>query len=108
MSMELEPERALYGMSVAAELTGVNPQMLRAYEARGLIEPFRTSGGTRRYSGRDLAVVARITTLLASGLNLAGIDHVLQLEAETQRLQAEIDALRGQLAQQSGQQRRKE
>ena len=103
--MELEPERALYGISVAAELTGVNPQMLRAYEARGLIEPFRTSGGTRRYSGRDLAVVDRITTLLAGGLNLAGIDQVLQLEAETQRLRAEIDALRARLTQQPGPQR---
>ena len=105
--MELEPERALYGISVAAELTGVNPQMLRAYEARGLIEPFRTSGGTRRYSGRDLAVVDRITTLLAGGLNLAGIDQVLQLEAETQRLRAEIDALRARLTQQPGPQRRR-
>jgi MerR family transcriptional regulator/heat shock protein HspR len=105
--MELDHDRALYGISVAAELTGVNPQMLRAYEARGLIEPFRTSGGTRRYSGRDLAAVGRITTLLASGLNLAGIDRVLQLEAETQQLRTEIDALRTQLTQHSGSQRRR-
>lgn len=101
MNRELGPERALYGISVAAELTGVNPQMLRAYEARGLIEPYRTDGGTRRYSGHDLARVDRITVLLASGLNLTGIDHVLRLEAETRRLEAEIDTLRGQLAQQS-------
>ncbi|WP_256842644.1 MerR family transcriptional regulator [Ornithinimicrobium cryptoxanthini] len=91
----LSGDRALYGVSVAAELTGVQPQMLRAYEAKGLIEPYRTGGGTRRYSGDDLARVGRITTLLAAGLNLAGVDHVLQLEAETQRLQAELDALHG-------------
>ncbi|USQ76147.1 MerR family transcriptional regulator [Ornithinimicrobium cryptoxanthini] len=89
----LSRDRALYGVSVAAELTGVQPQMLRAYEAKGLLEPYRTEGGTRRYSGDDLARVGRITTLLAAGLNLAGVDQVLQLEAETQRLQAELDAL---------------
>jgi MerR family transcriptional regulator/heat shock protein HspR len=105
--MELDLDRALYGISVAAELTGVNPQMLRAYEARGLIEPFRTTGGTRRYSGRDLAAVDRITTLLAAGLNLAGIDRVLQLEAETRQLRDEVDALRAQLTQQSGNPRRR-
>ena len=53
---QLDPDHALYGISVAAELTGVNPQMLRAYETKGLIRPYRTDGGTRRYSGRDLAM----------------------------------------------------
>jgi len=91
---DLGQERALYGISVAAELTGVNPQMLRAYEAKGLIQPYRTDGGTRRYSGQDLARVDRITTLLAIGLNLVGVEQVLALEAETRRLQAEIDLLR--------------
>jgi MerR family transcriptional regulator, heat shock protein HspR len=90
---ELESDRALYAISVAAELTGVHPQMLRTYEAKGLIQPHRTGGGTRRYSGDDLALVDRITTLLAAGLNLAGVEQVLALEAETRRLQAEVDAL---------------
>jgi MerR family transcriptional regulator, heat shock protein HspR len=94
MTTDWGPDRALYGISVAAELTGVNPQMLRTYEAKGLLEPQRTDGGTRRYSGADLATVDRITTLLAAGLNLAGIDHVLQLEAENRRLHTELDALR--------------
>jgi MerR family transcriptional regulator, heat shock protein HspR len=92
----IEPGGAspVYGISVAAELTGVNPQMLRAYEARGLLDPHRTEGGTRRYSSDDLQVVHRITTLLGAGLNLAGIEQVLLLEAENRRLQGEIEALR--------------
>ena len=88
------PERALYGISVAAELTGVNPQMLRVYEGRGLVEPQRTEGGTRRYSGNDIERINRITALLTSGLNLAGIEHVFVLEDETDRLRDEIDGLR--------------
>lgn len=91
---ELPADRALYGISVASELTGVNPQMLRAYEARGLVTPYRTAGGTRRYSGQDVARVNRISTLLAAGLNLAGVERVLALESETRRLREELTALR--------------
>jgi len=106
MTTDWGPDRALYGISVAAELTGVDPQMLRTYEAKGLLEPQRTDGGTRRYSGTDLALVNRITTLLAAGLNLAGIDHVLQLEAENRRLRAELEALHEDRGQPSPKQRR--
>ena len=67
-------------------MTGVNPQMLRVYEQKGLLAPYRTQGGTRRYSGQDVDTIGEITTLLAAGLNLAGVEHVLQLRAETQRL----------------------
>jgi MerR family transcriptional regulator, heat shock protein HspR len=95
MTLEFHPERALYGISVTAELTGLNPQTLRNYETKGLLEPRRTEGGTRRYSQSDIERVNRITTLLAAGLNLAGVAHVLELEAETHRLQREIDRLRG-------------
>lgn len=98
-------DRALYGISVAAELTGVNPQTLRGYEAKGLLQPYRTEGGTRRYSGHDLTRVKRITALLASGLNLAGVEHVLALEAETDRLRNEIDALNDQLTERSARRR---
>ena len=91
-------ERALYGISVAAELTGVNPPVLRSYEARGLLRPRRTEGGTRRYSGQDLTRIRRITTLLAAGLNLTGVEHVLALEAETERLHREVDQLNARLA----------
>jgi len=86
--------RALYGISVTSELTGVNPQNLRVYESRGLIEPQRTSGGTRRYSEHDVARINRIAGLLDAGLNLKGIAHVLELEAETQRLRQEVTRLR--------------
>ena len=85
--------RAVYGISVTSELTGVPPQNLRAYEAKGLIEPARTEGGTRRYSDHDIARIERITTLLAAGLNLRGIGYVLELERETQLLRAELARL---------------
>jgi MerR family transcriptional regulator, heat shock protein HspR len=94
MTTDWGPHKALYGISVAAELTGVNPQMLRTYEAKGLLEPWRTEGGTRRYSGRDLERIDQITTLLDEGLNLAGIAYVLALQAETDRLRAEVERLR--------------
>jgi MerR family transcriptional regulator/heat shock protein HspR len=88
-----EPHRPLYGISVAAELTGVNAPMLRAYESKGLITPHRSAGGTRRYSEYDIARVDRITTLLAAGLNLAGVQEVLRLEEETRNLRARISRL---------------
>ena len=91
---DLGADRALYSISVTSELTGVNPQMLRLYEQKGLLAPYRTQGGTRRYSGEDVDTIAGITTLLAAGLNLAGVEHVLQLRSETRRLHGEIDRLR--------------
>lgn len=97
MTMDLGHDRALFGISVAAELTGVNAQMLRTYEARGLLEPHRTDGGTRRYSQGDLTRVNRISSLLDDGLNLAGIAQVLALEAETRRLRDKVDRLEDRL-----------
>jgi MerR family transcriptional regulator, heat shock protein HspR len=94
MSVGWAPDRALYGMAVASDLTGVHPQMLRTYEARGLVTPYRTEGGTRRYSANDISRIQRITELIASGLNLEGVQQVLRLEAETARLRAEIEELR--------------
>ena len=73
--------RGVYGISVAAELVGMGTQNLRAYEARGLLEPGRTDGGTRRYSAQDLDRLRRIGQLLDAGLNLAGIAMVLDLES---------------------------
>ncbi len=92
--VDLEASRALYSISVTSEITGVNPQTLRVYEQRGLLAPHRTQGGTRRYSGHDLDRIAEIITLLASGLNLAGIEQVLQLRSENHRLRRELDELR--------------
>ncbi len=94
MATARDPEQALYAISVAGELTGVDPQMLRIYEARGLLDPARTGGGTRRYSGRDIERIQRITLFLAEGLNLAGIAKVFALENETRRLLDELDGLR--------------
>ena len=90
-----DPDRALYAISVAAELTGVDPQMLRIYETRGLLTPFRTDGGTRRYSGRDIDRIERIAMYLDAGLNLAGIERVFALEAETDDLRDHVRRLGG-------------
>ncbi|RPF29151.1 MerR family transcriptional regulator [Georgenia muralis] len=87
-----DPARGVYGISVAAELVGADPQSLRLYERRGLLEPARTPGGTRRYSADDVARLARIGALLDDGLNLAGVSAVLDLEADNARLRARLDA----------------
>lgn len=81
--------KPVYAISVAAELLGIGVQTLRMYENRGLVEPARTSGGTRRYSERDLARVGRVTALLRDGLNLAGIAMVLELQDENERLRTQ-------------------
>jgi MerR family transcriptional regulator/heat shock protein HspR len=72
--------RALYVISVAAELAGVHPQTLRVYERKGLIEPARTSGRSRRYSDRDIALLRRIQELTNEGVSLAGVQKVIELE----------------------------
>jgi len=81
-------ERAVYAISVAAELVGMGVQNLRSYEAQGLLEPQRTTGGTRRYSAADLERLRRIRDLLEAGLNLVGIRMVLDLEAQNTQLRA--------------------
>src|SRR6202012_1166190 len=91
-------DRGLFSISVAAELAGLHPQTLRIYEREGLIDPERSAGGTRRYSRRDIGRLQEICALTADGLNLAGIRRVLELQAETGRLQAELDALRKRAA----------
>lgn len=83
-----DSDRGVYGISVAAELVGMGAQNLRLYEARGLLEPDRTEGGTRRYSADDLDRLRRIGDLLDAGLNLAGIGMVLDLEAQNDLLRA--------------------
>jgi MerR family transcriptional regulator, heat shock protein HspR len=89
-----DPERGVYGISVAADLTGLGVQTLRLYERRGLLSPSRTEGGTRLYSSDDLDRLRRITDLLDAGLNLAGIALVLQLEAENAELRVQLDDAR--------------
>ncbi|MGN6723369.1 MAG: MerR family transcriptional regulator [Marmoricola sp.] len=87
------PDRArgVYAISVAAELVGTGVQNLRAYEARGLVTPDRTDGGTRRYSADDLDRLRRINDLLDAGLNLAGVAMVLALQDENHHLRSTHD-----------------
>jgi DNA-binding transcriptional MerR regulator len=89
--MQTDPAQGLFGISVAAELLGMAPQSLRMYETRGLVEPARTEGGTRRYSHDDLDRLRRISDLLAGGLNLAGVAMVLSLEEQNDDLQRRLD-----------------
>lgn len=92
------PDRPRYMISIAAELVGMHPQTLRMYEARGLVRPARTPGGTRLYSDLDLdrlRLIQRLTTEL--GLNLAGVEHVIRLEDELRRLQARMDRIEREL-----------
>ena len=72
----------MYGITVAAELAGMSVQALRLYERKGLLEPARTAGGTRRYSDTDIARLRRISVLINDGINLTGIARVLGLEAD--------------------------
>lgn len=93
-----EPTRAVYVISVAAELAGVHPQTLRIYERKGLVLPARTTGGSRRYSDADISQLQRIQQLTDDGLNLAGVKRVIELEAEISRLNQQLHRLKEQSA----------
>ena len=84
--------RPVYGISVAAELVGSAAQNLRQYEARGLVTPHRSAGGTRRYSAEDLDRLREIGRLLDAGLNTAGIEMVLRLRADNDELREQLGA----------------
>jgi DNA-binding transcriptional MerR regulator len=88
----------VYGITVAAELTGISVQALRLYERKGLLEPARTGGGSRRYSDSDIARLRRIGALIAEGINLTGIARVLGLEADNADLHADNAGLRARNA----------
>lgn len=89
---EPDPGRGVYAISVAAELVGMGSQTLRLYENRGLLEPARSAGGTRRYSSEDLERLRRIADLVATGLNLTGVGMVLDLQDTNARLRADLKA----------------
>lgn len=82
--------KAVYVISVAAELSGMHPQTLRIYERKGLVQPARTSGGSRRYSDADVALLQRISELTSEGMNLVGVKRVLDLEYRVALLEAEL------------------
>lgn len=90
--------RAVYVISIAAELAGIHAQTLRDYERKGFINPARTQGGSRRYSDDDIALVRRVQELTESGLNLEGVRRVLALEAQLEQLVAELAAAQRQAA----------
>jgi MerR family transcriptional regulator, heat shock protein HspR len=95
--------RGVYGISVAADLSGIDPQTLRLYERRGLLTPARTDGGTRRYSEEDLDRLQQISELVAQGINIAGVAEILhlqrrnsELESDNSRLESENARLRSE------------
>jgi MerR family transcriptional regulator, heat shock protein HspR len=85
------PNHGVYGITVAAELSGAPTQSLRLWERNGLLTPARTDGGTRRYSADDLARIERILTLVAGGVNIAGIGRILDLEDTNTALRRAAD-----------------
>ena len=90
-------DRAVYIISVAAELAGVHPQTLRIYERRGLVRPARTAGNTRRYSERDIERLRTIQELTQAGLNLAGVKMVMDLQEEVVRARRRMEEMDRQL-----------
>ncbi|MDP9233931.1 MAG: MerR family transcriptional regulator, partial [Actinomycetota bacterium] len=90
-------EQANYVISVAAELAGVHPQTLRVYERKGLIQPRRTQGNSRRYSEQDIELLRRIQELTEEGINLAGVTRILELEHDLTRAKARYERALQQL-----------
>lgn len=93
----LHAGHAVFIISVAAELAGMHPQTLRIYERKGLVEPSRTGGGSRRYSQRDIARLHRIAELTGVGLNLEGVRKVIALEDEVASLREQLANVQAQL-----------
>lgn len=99
--MSPDDTRPLFVISIAAELAGMHPQTLRVYERRGLVRPGRTAGNARRYSQADVSLLQRIQTLTEEGLNLAGIERVLELELRLAASERHAAALERTLVEQS-------
>lgn len=97
MTDKRQETQAVFVISVAAELAGVHPQTLRIYERRGLITPYRTPGGTRRYSQDDLDRLALIQELTEQGLNLEGVKRVLELRERVRKLERELASVKREL-----------
>jgi MerR family transcriptional regulator, heat shock protein HspR len=92
-------DRAVYMISVAAELAGVHPQTLRIYERKGLVRPKRTQGNTRRYSDADVELLRWIQALTQDeGINLAGVKHIMEMRAQMDELRDRVEELKTQLA----------
>src|SRR5919205_2471132 len=100
VSVESASDAKVMLISVAARMAGMHPQTLRQYDRLGLVQPGRTSGGGRRYSARDVAVLREVQRLSQEeGVNLAGIKRIIELEGEIDALRAQVSALQAQLEQ---------
>jgi MerR family transcriptional regulator/heat shock protein HspR len=102
VEVAVDGERGVFMISVAAELAHMHPQTLRMYEARGLIEPQRSAKNTRLYSQRDVERLRHIQELTSSGLNLTGVEIVLEMEAEVERMRAKLERMRRHAAELEG------
>ena len=91
------PDVPVYVISVAAELTGLHPQTLRAYDRMGLVRPGRTGGGGRRYSWRDIEMLREVAELTSSGIGLEGVKRILDLENQVTALRMRVAELEGEL-----------
>ena len=85
--------QGVYAISVAAQLCGLHPQTLRVYEREGLVDPDRSPGGTRLYSGTDVQRLRDIAALTDTGINVAGVKHILELQEEIRLLKAQVERL---------------
>ena len=94
----LEPDAAVFMISVAAQLSGLHPQTLRTYERMGLITPGRTPGGGRRYSFRDIELLRTIAELTATGIGIEGVRRILDLEDENAQLRDQLAGARAEAA----------
>lgn len=88
-----DTNHGVFAISVAAQLCGLHPQTLRVYEREGLVDPDRSAGGTRLYSGQDVEKLRQIAALTETGINIAGIRRVLELQEEVRRLKAQVQRL---------------
>jgi len=88
-----DADRGVYAISLPAELCGLHPQTLRVYEREGLVDPDRTAGGTRIYSGQDLQKLREIAALTDTGINVAGVKRILELQEEVRLLKAQVERL---------------
>lgn len=96
-SVEFDLDTPVYVISVVAELTGLHPQTLRAYDRQGLVSPGRSSGGGRRYSMRDVEILRHVIQLTGAGIGLEGVRRILELETHVEALRAENEQLHAEL-----------
>ena len=106
--MNKENTKAIYFISVASDLSGIHPQTIRTYEEKGLIKPFRTGGGTRRYSQTDIDKLIQIQNLSQRGINLDGIKIIYEMKDKIEQLQSQIISLENEISNQSIQSKKKE